>query len=204
MPKRTKNQRKSKSVGIPAALLRKNVKYMEGIPRSIVDIERVYQFCLVSSSFSSTLSAGGTATSSSLDPTSRIDTFTSRWGVVFRQYLVLKVRVAVAFNFTNTAGTGQIWVQIQENNAVPSSTAVREEKSILYIASPQDYSRNSAMIEWTPRSAEDMDFIDTSAAFNPAYLKIYANTTNTLTNAADSTTQVTYQVYYDIAFRYLL
>lgn len=197
-------KQKSKSVGIPAALLRRNVRYMEGIPRSVVDIERVYRFTLTSSAFSSTLSAGSTSTSSTLDPTARIDSFTSRWGSVFRQYLVLKARVVVAFNFTNASGTGQIWAQIQENNTVPNSTAVREEKAILYIASPQDYSRNSANIEWTPRSMEDMDFTDTSTGINIAYLKLYANTTNTLTSASDSTTQVTYTVYYDIAFRYLL
>lgn len=196
--------KRSQSVGIPAALLRKNVRYSEGIPRSIVDIERVYRFILCSNQSSSTLSAGSTSTSSSLDPTSRIETFTSRWGVVFRQYLVLKATVVMNLDFVNTAGTGQIWGQIQENNTVPSATAIREEKAILYIASSQDYTRNSATIEWTPRSAEDMAFIDTSTVFNPAYLKIYANSTNTLTNAADSTTRVSWMVYYEIAFRYLL
>jgi len=124
--------------------------------------------------------------------------------VVFRQYLVLKATVVMNLDFVNTAGTGQIWGQIQENNTVPSATAIREEKAILYIASSQDYTRNSATIEWTPRSAEDMAFIDTSTVFNPAYLKIYANSTNTLTNAADSTTRVSWMVYYEIAFRYLL
>lgn len=201
----SKTQRSSRRnrPSILAMLTSRNVVYKEGVPRSVVNIEKVYEFVLVAPYVSSSLSAGGLATSTTLDPYTRLNTF-SRWAAVFRQYFVTKIIVVSSISTNYSSPTGVVWQKIEENNAVPNGSMVSEEKAILYLTAPQDQSKNSATITWVPRSSEDLTWIDTGSGQAPCFLKTYGDTTNTLTTGADSSTRVSSMVYYHIAFRYLV
>lgn len=181
--------------------MRKNVSYVEGIPRSVTDIERVYQMIIPSVMSSSTLVTGNVATSTSLDPTARINSWGSTWGASFRQYCVTKIVIAASFKYS-TNGSGMIWLQVTEDSANPTGLITAEEKAVLMINAPSDPLKNSATITWTPRSSEDLAFTSVGTSFVPAYYKVYGNTTNTGTSAGDSTTSVNAIFYYHIAFRY--
>jgi hypothetical protein len=205
MEKHSSRHRKVRQTPNPIAYLtQKNVKYISGIPRSISNIEKVYQLVIPSSFLSSSLTAGSIASSSTLDPLTRLDSFSTRWAAVFRQYCVTKIVVALSITNASSTPAGTIWAQIQENNSVPGSSSVGEERSVIYLNAPNDPSKNSACITWVPRSAEDLTWTDTATNLAICYLKIYGNTTNTLTSGGDSSTRVSAMIYYHIAFRYLL
>lgn len=204
MPHKRKSSRKGKQNMNPLQyLLRKNVEYRSGISRSITNVEKVYQFILPAPLFSSSLSAGTLATATTLDPVTRLDGFSTRWAAVFRQYCVTKI--VICLSITNSAATpvGMVWAQVNESNSAPTGAAVAEEKSVLYLVPYQDESKNSATITWTPHSNEDLSWTDCGTSLSVAYLKLYANTSNTLTSGSDSTTRISAQCYYHIAFRYL-
>lgn len=198
----TSSSRRNRS-SLISFLTQKNVIYKEGVPRSIVNIEQVYQMVLVSPYFSNSMSAGGIASSTTLDPYTRLNMF-SRWAAVFRQYIVTKITVVSSISTGNSSPVGVVWQKIEENNAVPTGSMVSEEKAILYLTNQQDQSKNSATISWSPRSAEDLTWIDSGTGQAPCYLKTYADTTNTLTSGADSSTRISTMVYYHVAFRYLV
>jgi hypothetical protein len=181
--------------------LRKNVSYRQGITRRNNNIERVYQLTLESPQVNITFSAGGLASSLSLDPTVRIDTW-SRWAAVFKQFTVTKVRVASQLNRLGTA-QGQVMIRVEEDSAAPSSSIVRAERNALNLVNYQVVDQDSCTTIWEPASAEDLTWCSTGTAFNIAYLKSYADATNTGTAAADSSTVVQHVVIFDIAFRYL-
>lgn len=195
----------AKAPRLPAVLTRKNVKYIAGIPRGLDDFERVYQVVLVSPRVTSTLTAGIVATSTTLDPYTKVDSF-SRWAAVFKQYLIQKIVVATAIDKLDYANSpmGSAFIRIEEDNAVPTSTIVRAEKSIIRFASFQDDDTNSSTAVWTPASAEDMTWLSTSSGSSTvAFLKTYADPTNTGTSASDSVSRLSSVVYYHLAFRYL-
>jgi len=184
--------------------MQRNVSYANGIPRQLSNIEKVYQLIIPAPLLSVSLSAGNIASSSTLDPVTRLDGFATRWAAVFRQYCVTKIIVALSFSNLYSAPAGTVWAQIQENNTTPNGSAVAEERAVLTLDAAQDPLKNSATIVWVPKSSEDLQWTDTGTTNSVAYLKIYGNTTNTLTTGADSTTRVTAQMFYHIAFRYLL
>jgi len=140
---RTRNsRRKQKNSSIvntprlPALLLKKNVTYQQGIPKNLDDFERVYQMILVSAPLTNTLTVGGIASSTTLDPYTRVDSF-SRLAAVFKQYLVQKIVVASTLDrvdYTNSP-MGSWYVRIEEDNAVPASSIVRSEKAIVRLTS---------------------------------------------------------------------
>ncbi len=185
--------------------LRKNVHYYQGISRAIQDIEKVYVIDLISAQVQNTLSAGSLAVSTTMDPVTRLDNWASKWAAVFKQYMVLEIKAVSAIQSTSSGApaNGQIWARIEEENAVPTGSIVRAERAILNLHAPSDDKQAAVTCVWTPTSAEDLDFISSSSGFALAYHKLYANTTNTGTAASDSSSQVTTQFIYRIAFRYL-
>jgi hypothetical protein len=206
MPKKNQTRAVSKRTSrstpsLVAIMCRKNVTYSRGIPRSFSNIEQTYRVVLIGPQLNLTFSAGGIATASSLDPTVRLDTW-SRWAAVFKQFLVSKVTVSHSLLRLGTA-QGQVFLRIEETSAVPTSAIVRSERAILGLVNYQDPLADSALSTWKPMSTEDLAWTDTSASFNLAYLKTYADATNTGTAAADSTTIVSHTVEYEIHFRYL-
>ncbi len=186
-------------------LMTKNVSYRQGIPSSVQDLEKVYILNLVSAQTSSTLVSGTKATSTSLDPTARIDNWASRWGTAFKQYCVLSVHAVSSIQATNggSAANGQIWQRVEEASAAPDGGMVRAEKLVLSLHAPSDDLASSGVITWRPTSSEDLEFISTSTGYAMAYLKTYADPTNTGTSASDSSSQIVTLIYYRIAFRYL-
>lgn len=182
----------------------RNVIYQQGVPKSINSIEQTYSIDLVSSRLTNTLTAGSLSVATSLDPTSRIDSW-NRWSAVFKQYFVVKIRAVYSIDKLDYSGTplGQVFFRIEEDNSVPTGSIVRQERGTISLAMFQDEEKNSGNILWTPRSAEDLEWIATASGFAPAYLKTYADPTNTGTVAADSTTRVSVTFYYRIVFRYL-
>jgi len=205
MEKHSSRRNKVRQTPNPIAYLtQKNVKYINGIPRSISNIEKVYQLVIPTPFLSSSLVAGSIATASTLDPLTRLDSFSTRWAAVFRQYCITKIVVALTITNAPAAPAGTVWAQIQENNSIPGGLSVAEERSVIYLNAPNDPSKNSACITWVPRSAEDLTWTETTNNLSVCYLKIYGNTTNTLTSGADSSTRISAMLYYHIAFRYLL
>jgi hypothetical protein len=204
MPKKNgKKQQKQQQQGrnaLLASAMRKNVTYSFGIPRKVLDLERVYQITLISPLVNLTFSAGSLASALSLDPTVRIDTW-SRWSAVFRQFIVTGITCCTTLNRLGTA-QGQVFTRIEESSAVPTSAIVRAERGIINLVNYQDEEKDSTTARWSPRSAEDVTWTDTGIAYNIAYLKTYADSTNTGTAAADSTTIVTHTIFYHVAFRY--
>ncbi len=185
-------------------LTMKNVRYSQGIPKSIQDLERVYTIDIVSPIVSSTLTTGAKATSTSLDVTSRVDTF-SRWATVFKQYVVLGITVVSQISGTNggSAANGQIWQRVEEDSSAPSGAMVKAEKAVISLHAPSDDKMNSSVIMWRPTSSEDLEWIATGTGFANCYLKTYADPTNTGTSASDSSSQISSLIYYTVAFRYL-
>lgn len=207
----TRNSRSRKSDAslvktprLPGILLKKNVVYKTGIPRGLDDFERVYQMILVAPAVTNTLTAGGIATSTTLDPYTRVDSF-SRLAAVFKQYLVQKIVVATTLDRVDYSNSpmGSLYVRIEEDNSVPASTIVRSEKAIIRMTSFQDEDTNSCTSVWVPSSSEDLAWTSTSAGFAMAFLKNYANSGVTGTSASDSVTRVSNVCYYHVAFRYL-
>jgi len=174
---------------------------MRGIPRAFPNIEQTYRIVLTSPQVNLTFSAGSIASALTLDPTTRVDTW-SRWSAVFKQFLVTKVSVSSSLNRLGTA-QGQVFIRVEEATAAPTSAIVRSERALINLVTYQDVLSDSATSIWKPRSSEDLAWSDTGVAFNLAYLKTYADTTNTGTAAADSATVVTHVVEYEIHFRYL-
>lgn len=195
--------RKSKNE-LLASITRKNVWYSNTVPRNIIDLERVTRMELPSALVSSTISAGGIASATTLDASVKISNF-SNWAAVFKQYVILGIRIVTTIaklDYTNSP-QGQVWVRVDEDNAVGSGALVRAEKGVLDLAAFQDSETNSVITTWEPRSSEDLAWAATGTGYTPCYLKTYADPTNTLTSASDSTTRVCSQIYYMIAFRYL-
>ncbi len=186
------------------ALMVKNISYSLGIGRRVEDIERVYVIELVSTQTTQTLTTGGIATSTSMDPTTRIDSF-SRWAAVFKQYTVLECTATTQVLGTNggAAANGQIWVRVEEESGAPTSGIVRSEKAVLNLHAPSDDKQSSCTIKWRPSSSEDLAFIYTGTGFAFAYHKVYANSSITGTSATDSSSQLVTLFYYRVAFRYL-
>jgi hypothetical protein len=147
------------------------------------------------------MSAGALTSTPSLTPSSWINAFNTHWAAVFRQYVVLKAEVFVTPLLVGTA-QGQVWTRISEESAAPDGSMVNAERGVLNLDSTEDDRASKVCMIWTPHSAEDMTFTSTSSAIDFAYLKIYANQTNTGTAAGDSTTQVGVQVLFHLAFRY--
>jgi hypothetical protein len=197
-----RGQMRRKSDSLLKQLTVKNVSYMEGIRRSINDIETVHKFLIPSPYLSSSLSSGAIATASTLDPTVRLDSF-SKWAACFKQYLVLSI-TAVTVVSTTGSSVGTIWQQIAEDNSVPTGALVSEEKAIISLVAGNDPSKNSCTIVWRPKSAEDMAWTATGTSLALVYLKTYGNTINTLTSGGDSSTRVSTMFFYEIAFRYLV
>ncbi len=200
-----KNKGKSKnskpSNPLLAAALRKNVIYKEGIPKSVYNYEKVYELVLPSTLQAYTLTTGGIASATSLDPSSRIGTW-SRWSAIFQQFIVLKMTVTLQ-TVLNSTGIGEVWGQVRESSSTPTSAMATQERAVVSLAAYQDPLKNSFTITWTPRSAEDVTFTSTNTGFTPAYFAVYADSTNTLTSASDNTTKLALSIYYHLAFRYL-
>lgn len=184
--------------------LTKNVSYISGIPKSISNIEKVYQFILPSPLLSQTATAGQIATSASLDITTRVDSW-ARWTAVFKQYCITKVQIASRVAKLDYAGSpqGEVFIRLEEDNAVPTGSIVRAEHAVLNLADFQNSSDVSCTSVWKPTSAEDLQWVNCSAGANPSYLKVYMDPTNTLSSAGDSTTRICHLMYFHVAFRYL-
>jgi hypothetical protein len=182
-------------------VVQKNVFYSQGIPRSMNNIEEVYKFVLISPQLNLTLTSGAVASTSSLDPTVRIDTW-SRWTACFKQYIVAAVRVESGFNKVTTQ-QGQVFIRVGEDSNSPASTIVRSERGALSLVDPYDERQACLTTRWQPRSAEDMNWTQTSVGFAQCYLQTYADPTNTGTSAADSTSVISHVIYYTLLFRYL-
>ena len=185
-------------------LMQKNVKYIQGIPEKPFDVEKVYVIELISPMVSSTLASGVKATSTSLDPTVRLDNWSSRWAAVFKQYCVLSCKV-----FTYTQGTnggapanGSWFFRIEEDSTSPTSAIVRSERAQINLHAPSDDKESSCVCVWEPTSSEELEFVSTGTGFAMAYFKSYADPTNTGTSASDSSSQVATYLVYRIAFRY--
>lgn len=180
---------------------KKNIRYIQGVPRGVANIEHTYTMVLASSLYSLTLTNGQVANSKSLDITSVVDTW-SRWTAVFTQYIIGKIVVVSRVNNSTTA-QGSIFVRLDELSSTPSSTSVRSERAQINLFNQQVEDEISCTSVWEPRSSEDMNWQLTSIGATPVYLKTYADPTNTLTSATDSTTRIQSTVYYTVIFRYL-
>ena len=201
---RKHSRRRSKRESDPMlrSLLVRNVRYAEGVDRKVVDIEQVYKFRLPTPYLNNTLSSGSLASSASLDPVSRLDSF-AKWAACFRQYLVLSITAVSSISASGIA-QGHFWMQIQEANSVPTGAMVSEEKAVVSLNALNDTNKNSCTIVWKPKSSEDLVWTDCGTPLNLAYFKVYGNTTNTLTSVSDSTSKVSTMFIYEIAFRYLV
>ncbi len=188
-----------------ALLTLKNVKYTQGVPRNMLDLERVYVVELVSPQVTNTLASGSKATSTSLDPTARLDSWSSKWAAVFKQYVVLSCQVVSQIQATNggAAANGSIFVRIEEDSAAPTGAMVRAEKGVLNLHAPSDDKQTACIARWEPTSSEDLEFISTSTGYAMSYLKVYADPTNTGTSASDSSSTIVSYVVYRLAFRFL-
>jgi len=182
-------------------VLRRNVKYIQGVPRGVSNIQETVTIVMPSPLQSLTLTTGGIANATSLDPSARIDTW-SRWTAVFSQFLVAKIVVISRLAKVGTT-QGSIFVRVDEASSTPTSTIVRSERAQLDLALNQVEDEASSTIVWEPRSMEDVTWASTATGFTPAYLKTYADPTNTLTSAADSTTVVFHSLIYTLVFKYL-
>lgn len=180
---------------------KKNVRYHNGVPRSLPSIETVVEVPLVSPQINLSFASGGVANTTSLDPTVRIDTF-SRWVSIYKQYLVAKIVVISTISNTGSY-IGKIFVQVGEDSATPSGVIVREERAELSLATYQSEASSTVVTVWEPQSAEDVTWTNTNTGSALAYLRTYADPTNTGTTGADSATRITHQVYYTMMFRYL-
>ncbi len=209
MPRRTRRVKNSDLSPISSTnvekiikqVTRRNVRYIQGIPRSIANVENTYTIVLVSSLQALTLTTGGIANATSLDITSRVDTW-SRWSAVFNQYIIGKIVVATRVN-NSTNAQGSIFVKLDETSSTPSSTMIRSERAQINLFNSQVEDEISCTSVWEPRSAEDMTWVTSTTGATPIYLKTYADPTNTLTNSGDSTTKIVHTLYYTVIFRYL-
>ncbi len=183
----------------------KNVKYIQGVPRPMLDLERVYVIELVSPQITQTLVSGTKATSTSLDPTARLDGWASRWASVFKQYVVLSCRVITSVQATNggAAANGSFFIRVEEDSSAPTGSIVRAERGVLNLHAPSDDKQTACVACWEPTSSEDLEFISTGTGYAMSYFKVYADPTNTGTSASDLSSSVVSYVVYRLAFRYL-
>ncbi len=183
------------------AAMSRNVKYIEGVPRSIADWDRVYEVTIPSALTINTFSAGSITASLQLNPVSIVSTF-SRFAAVFAQYLVAKI---VVVNRILTIGTaqGEVWTQIVEDSASPSGILARQQHGVVALSAASDTAKNSVTMVWQPMSAEDVTWTSTGTGLVAAYSRLYADTTNTGTAAGDSSTKISTEVYFQCLFRYL-
>lgn len=165
------------------------------------DIQRPVEIKVISMLNRYTMSSGALASTPSLSPNSWINGFNTHWATAFKQYVVLKAQVFVTPVFVGTA-QGQVWVRITEDSTSPDGSMVNAERGVITLDSVEDDRASKVSMTWTPHSAEDLTFTSTSSGLDFAYLKVYANSTNTGSSASDSTTQISVQVLYTIAFRY--
>jgi hypothetical protein len=209
---KNKKKNRSKAVsGVKAekmmvkSLLIKNVTYKSGMARNFHNIQEVVVIELISPLIQQQLVSGVKGSALGLDPTSRLNSWSTIWQVAFKDFAVLSIKVGVNLFSSNsgTAANGEWWFRIEEDTNNPSSAIQRAERAVVSLHAPSSHADTSCEMHWKPSSSEDIAFGPTSVAFSPAYLKSYADPTITGTASADSTSTVGITIVYRIAFRYL-
>lgn len=189
-------------------LTQKNVTYKGGVPKNLLNVERVTHMTLISTLYSDAnwvLTTGAMSVVNPLDLSTRIAQWSTRYQLIWKQYLIKKLTVVInimKLNYTTTP-IGKALFVIQENADAPASTILNSERGEIDLANFQDNEKNSCHIIWVPKSSEDFQWRETTTSTPPCYLKGYALVGGTFTDTGDSLTRFAYTVYYDVAFRYL-
>jgi hypothetical protein len=185
-------------------LTRKNIRYIQGLPKNVFNHERVYEMWITTTTILTAAASGSIAQAQSLDPVQRIANWSTMWAKLFQQYCVLECRVDSKMKFLNSAAAGQVNVFLSEDSTTPNSLSLSREHAVLDCNpfAAGDDKRASCSAIWTPASAEDWTWTAITVSNNIVYLKIYADTANTGMAASDSTSQFMANLTYRIAFRY--
>jgi hypothetical protein len=126
-----------------------------------------------------------------------ITNFSTRFGAVFREYLIMKVVVKITAtspaDSTNYAITH--WYFDEVNSSAPTKNSTMNNVHIRVQNMNND--KNAAILTWSPRDYSDALWNVTSVSYIPLYLKGYTDTTLSSTGS----NAFTVECLFTIAFR---
>lgn len=162
------------------------------VPQPIVTLKLAGQAVKITSTATPTI-----ASSLSLGA-ALINNFAARWGVVFREYLILKITCHIRACGGNQ---GQTVAYMDELNAsAPTATTAGQNTHVL-VANAIGYETSTATLTWRLAEINDAGFaLATSTAPVPVILKLYSDTT-TYGLSATNTDMFVIDFVLTIAFR---
>jgi len=158
------------------ALQRRNVTYSLSKPSTVIrNPQPIVQLKLAGQAIKLTSTATPTIASSLALSAALVNTFTTRWGVVFREYLMLKC-VATIKAVGGNAGTSVVYMD-EINASAPTATTAGQNTHIL-VSNAVGYNNSTAIASWRLAEINDAGWTATSStAPVPVYLKVYSDTT---------------------------
>jgi hypothetical protein len=147
--------------------------------------------------------SGIVASSTVLDPTSRVNNFLSRFGV-FEEYRVVKVEMkvrstqgVVASGLANGTHVSY-WDEFSSAAPTSSNAVQRNTKERTNNANDRLSQYN---MYWKPQDPKDLEFTATTTAVAPVYFKVYSDITNFANGNVTSTNEFILQPWFLIQFR---
>lgn len=121
-----------------------------------------------------TVTTGAIASSISMDPTTIVTNWATRFGSLYREYRVIAARARiVCFSSTNPGTLLCYWEE--KDNAAPNNAQAAEQAMKRFAAA--DVFKEHLM-SWHAKDLLDLQYVNTSTASNPVYWKLYTDFTN--------------------------
>lgn len=146
------------------------------------------------------IAAGAIAISSPIDSTN-IPNFATRFGSLFKEFAIVGARFELRVCAV-TSPQGVLLAYIDENsNAAPTSTALNyAHAECPLVSSSVDSTGSIHKVEWVAKSYADLTWDSTGTSGNVGYLKLFASSGTTGTNAS-TTAQVLVTGVFAVCFR---
>lgn len=187
--KKGKNPRRaSRSAGIGGQLV-----FGPSVP-----CQKQYSIIVPANTIKYSDTAGGLTQVSNINA-AQVNTFASRWGVVFEEYRIVKVVAhLLAVNNSQTGVSLVHWDEV--NSGVPTLASAQNHRAKEIRNSPQAGESSVTMV-WRPKDLNNEQWVQgTNTTFNPVYFKVYTDVANL--GATSLTAQLfIVQFLYTIQFR---
>lgn len=161
---------------VSLALQKNNVHYSLQKPITIVQKPQpIIQMKLAGQAVRVTSTATPTIAQSQSLSAALINTFTTRWGVVFREFLVLKI-VCTIKALAGHEGTTAVYMD--EISTTAPTAASAGQNTHLLLTNAVGYDNSTGVLSWTLAEINDASWtVTTGAAPVPVSLKIYSDST---------------------------
>ena len=142
-----------------------------------------------------TVTTGLIATSLSTAALSTVQNFGTRFGALFEEYRVVRVKFTVKTFSSTNPGLFVHWIDEKQGAAPTSAEALQKSSKSFSCASPSPHT-----LVWTANDPLDLQFVDIASGVNSAYYKVYTDNTNFGSSAAVTAYGQIFPVYH-IQFR---